>query len=351
MSGIAFYIDASFDAHLEISPTPSGEIPVMGIKIVGEDSPSGMTAKYSVVYVPGSTTQKGVTWSVVNGASFAAIGSQNGELSINETAHGSPVKIRATSTADPSVYAEKELTVFYYVGEVSDEINAYCDRVAADGGVLLKGSKGSTMAEFAKHQSLLGVKPKIDFLGYKLDGSGEAIIKLYSLDQRFDSTELTGISLQDGIITASSDTGFIRWAQNFALTGLAEMEHLYYEGPLTQINSADSIFIANLLKTSYEQTTLKRSAIFFQGNKLNFQYAASDVTTVNGFPCPSPTKFKVVVDGSANGKGFKYVSSLVIDDGPEVSSQNENGADFWGRAIDAVSFIKLYSGYKLCIAG
>ena len=85
---------------------------IEAISIIGADSISGMRGKYSVDYAPAGTPQVGVTWSVVSGGSYATI-DNNGNLTIKEGASNSQVTIKATSTYNPSITAEKTIRVTY----------------------------------------------------------------------------------------------------------------------------------------------------------------------------------------------------------------------------------------------
>lgn len=352
MNGMAFYIDSLFDEHLGESPTPPGDIPVTGIAVVGDSSPIGLTSKYTVSYSPASTTQKGVVWSIQSGGQYATI-NQSGIISILEGSDKSSVTIRATSVAVSSLYGEKEITVTYNAEAVSAQIQEYCERVISDGGALFKVSQAATQAEYNRHKLLLGVNPRMDFLGYKIDGNN-LITKLYSVDSVFDCDSIENIKLENGIITPNTSTGKILWNSNLVTSGITDMTHLCYEGTVVQLSSADSIFIANLLKTSYYPNNLMRQAIFYQGGMINVQYAAFNRETVNAFPVSasdaSALSLNLTIDGNANGESYKYVTAIDMN-GKNVLSQKVSGADFWGRAIDTVSYIKVYQGFKFCIAG
>lgn len=350
MAGLAFFIDSTFDTHLDVSPTPSGDIKVTGISIIGEASIDGVSGTYSVSYSPASTTQKGVNWSIVSGADYASINS-SGVLTVKEGASGSLVKIKASSSYNPLIYAEKDVTVTYNDSGASTVISEYCRRVLADGGTLLKGSAGATQEEYDRHAALLGIEPKLDFLGYK--ETGGVISKLYSIDSKYDCDSLTGIVVNDGIITTTEAIGKILYNKNFNNSGVVtDLLHLYYEGPLTQYSTFDSVFVANILKTSYTGRDDLRSAnIFYMGGLINVQYAGGSKMG-DGFPASSPTKIKVKVDGNANGDEYVsgYVKAISINDVDKLSTRVQM-ADYWSKDSMSSSYIKIYQGFQLCIAG
>ena len=113
--GIAIIIpDVSF-SELNIGQvTPAGNIPLVSLSISGEDAVIGRdsAAHYIAEYTPAGTTQRGVAWSIVSGASYATI-DEDGYLSVLSGANESSVTIRATSTKNSSIYADKTITVTY----------------------------------------------------------------------------------------------------------------------------------------------------------------------------------------------------------------------------------------------
>lgn len=348
MAGLAFYSSATFTENLGVSPHPVQDIPVTKIEILGPDSVYGMSGEYTVSYTPASATKKGVIWTVAKGGTYASIG-QSGLLSVSESANDSEVVIRATSKYDGSVSAEITVRVTYYGGGISDTVQSFCERVVSDGGTLLHGTATATQGVYNRHKSLLGVDPKLDFLGYKTGVDGN-VSKLYSIDSRYDCTGLANIILQDGVFTTVSSEGYMKWMQNLVLSGTTDMTHLYYEGPTEQSNFQDSIFIANLLASSHPVASEKRTAIFHQGGLVNVQYAYKSKDFVNGYPGGAFTRLLVTVDPAADAAGYQYVTAISVD-GVDVTGQKTAAADYWGGDIGSVSYIKIYPGFILCIAG
>lgn len=89
--------------------TPSGDVPIESITILGPNSITAPTTFYAELH-PTFTTERGVSWSVTSGGTYATI-DQNGVLTPGTGALYNSVTIRATSTVNASVYAEKEVTV------------------------------------------------------------------------------------------------------------------------------------------------------------------------------------------------------------------------------------------------
>lgn len=107
-----------------------GQVTVVGggslqsISIDGPSSVVGTTdaATFDVIYNPTTTADRGVTWSIVTGSSYASIDSSTGEITILSGASYAEVTIRATSTVDPTIYADKTIHVTY-AGPIENLVN------------------------------------------------------------------------------------------------------------------------------------------------------------------------------------------------------------------------------------
>lgn len=93
----------------QVTPVSPSTNPLTALAITGADSiiAPTLTGQYAVSYTPVNTSQRGVTWSLTAGGTIASIDS-NGLVTI--TGNGS-ITIRATSTANSSIYAEKTISV------------------------------------------------------------------------------------------------------------------------------------------------------------------------------------------------------------------------------------------------
>lgn len=96
------------------------DIDITGLGILGPSTVNDVsnTAQFQVTYSPSNTTQRSINWSVVSGSDYASIDG-NGKLTVKSNAKGIVVKVRATSTDNPNVYAEKSVNVTYFSAEVS----------------------------------------------------------------------------------------------------------------------------------------------------------------------------------------------------------------------------------------
>lgn len=106
--------NSSITASKNVSVTYYVDVNILtAITITGAASINGKTAQYSVSYTPSNTTKTGVTWSVQSGGTYASIDASTGLLTLTSSANASSVVIRATSTQDASIYAEKTITATY----------------------------------------------------------------------------------------------------------------------------------------------------------------------------------------------------------------------------------------------
>ncbi|MDD7454947.1 MAG: Ig domain-containing protein [Bacteroidales bacterium] len=105
-----------YNAVIEKSDVAITGLAVTGISSVNNDSNS---AQFNVIYLPSNTTQRGITWSIVSGQQYASIDAGTGLLTVKSGARGNTVKVRATSKANTSIYAEKSVSVTYYAATVA----------------------------------------------------------------------------------------------------------------------------------------------------------------------------------------------------------------------------------------
>lgn len=113
------------------------DIDITGLGILGPSTVNDVsnTAQFQVTYSPSNTTQRSITWSVVSGSDYASI-DEKGLLTVKGGANGSTVKIRATSTDKPNIYAEKSVNVTYFSAEVSISFQKDSIEVEAKAGTV-----------------------------------------------------------------------------------------------------------------------------------------------------------------------------------------------------------------------
>ena len=108
--GVAIIVPGADYRNLNIGQvTPTNVLPIQGLAIIGESNVF-VTAKYTPAFFPTFTTERNVIWSIVNGSEYATI-SQDGVLIGTPQISGESVTIRCTSADNPTIYAEKTITV------------------------------------------------------------------------------------------------------------------------------------------------------------------------------------------------------------------------------------------------
>ena len=107
--------------------TPSSNVPLVSIAIVGPSTISGTEADYSVTYEPSNTSQRGVLWSITSGGSYATINEQTGKLTVLPGVSSASVTIKATSLYDDTIVATKTITVTFVLNVVMNftELKTY----------------------------------------------------------------------------------------------------------------------------------------------------------------------------------------------------------------------------------
>lgn len=113
------------------------DIDITGLGILGPSTVNDVsnTAQFQVTYSPSNTTQRSITWSVVSGSDYASIDG-NGKLTVKSNAKGNVVKVMATSTDKPNIYAEKSVNVTYFSAEVSISFQKDSIEVEAKAGTV-----------------------------------------------------------------------------------------------------------------------------------------------------------------------------------------------------------------------
>lgn len=104
---------ADFSAKNIGTVTPQSVVNLLGLSISGPSNVEGAEADFSAVYSPSNTSQRGVTWSITSGGTYATINSNTGKLTILSGASNASVTIKATSIANSSITATKTITVTY----------------------------------------------------------------------------------------------------------------------------------------------------------------------------------------------------------------------------------------------
>ena len=98
--------------------TLTGEVPIEAIGIVAPAGFVGIQTKLKANIYPTNATERGVSWSIVSGGTYATIDATTGLLTVLQGASGDDVTARCTSTDNAEVYAEKTIEVTYSSGQV-----------------------------------------------------------------------------------------------------------------------------------------------------------------------------------------------------------------------------------------
>lgn len=173
------------------------DVSLRGMMVTGPETVAdvGTVARFGVVYVPTNTTQRGVTWSLVEDGNYAKI-DQTGLLTVLDTTGSPLVKVVATSSVNTSVKAERTVRIITaldpYISFDKDTIeipaaagsvaNSFISRnlknlsVAATGGVVLTSSpkveNGCVVVSFAASGEPYRKTCSVVLAGERTDGLG-----------------------------------------------------------------------------------------------------------------------------------------------------------------------------------
>lgn len=92
--------------------TLSGTRPVKAIEILADNSYTAPEVQLSVRLNPLTTTQRGVVWSITSGGEYATI-DENGKLTVDSSASGASVTVKAMSYDNHGVYDTKTIILTY----------------------------------------------------------------------------------------------------------------------------------------------------------------------------------------------------------------------------------------------
>lgn len=315
--------------------TLAQDIPLESITIIGSAILEGESGSYTIEYNPSNTSEKGVIWTITSGSEYATI-DNSGNVTILPGASQNMVTIEAISIIRPEISGARQITVTY-VEPLSPELEAFVTRITEDGGTLII-PRGSIQTAVNTHTALLkGSTPKLDFLAYKEEGG--VITKLYSLDSTFDidasisPASLGSIYISGGKICTNSKTRII-------FPGYAgNLEKIYYKGGPVDVASGSDINLIGCLP-QWSPRKEKKSAIFFQGNKLNFQYRDYNSSMGWNVPLTTFSDFYVQYDGDGDA------SVVEIDGTPATLASGM--ADYWGRSFDQSTFY-VYTTFELIL--
>lgn len=254
---------------------------------------------FSVVYNPSDTYQRGVSWEIVTGGSFASI-SEDGVLTIGMAADNSTITVRATSSYNESVIAEYTAQYTY------DDPNriTYTDNLYISSTGVENTNSGNFTSDF------IPVEPLTQLTISGHSGSNELVIEYAS-----DKTTLNDFWRSNTTITLKATTRYIRVVHYKRTNGVIRIKDsaqndIYYNPKL--------VLYGKYLIDVGEPTQ-------------SFRWAVTGTDTTKGVSCIN-TNFSQVDTFQQKGTrtctaaaAFKYlVSSTSLSD----STITANGSDF-----------------------
>lgn len=242
--GIAIIVPNCDFSEANLGKVTLSGIPVAEIIITGDSDVRGTSAQYSVDYIPTTTSERDVVWSIESGSEYASINSNTGSLTIKSGANNSQVTIKATSIANSDIYATKTITVTYDASLVIKEGMA----LVSDGTAYLNAAQYFTGA---KRWNTIALRMEIVFKIYE---AGSSNLHIFGLSEShgsgaskkeayLDAVYLGGSSSLrfggDGFVNIYSDTSNVA---NSLYKYSCMMNGDYTSGNITIEKDGDGIF-------------------------------------------------------------------------------------------------------------
>lgn len=107
-------------------------VPLQELNIVADNYYIGTKAQLALSFLPFNTGQRGVTWSITAGGSYATI-DNNGLITILSTATSKKqITVEVSSVENPNITAQKDIYVFYNADEPVFAVDKVFNYTAAD---------------------------------------------------------------------------------------------------------------------------------------------------------------------------------------------------------------------------
>lgn len=217
--GIALIIPGDFSAAGKNigQVTFQQNVAITGLSINANASYSGQSFTPTITYTPLTTNQKGVTWSIIAGSTYATINANSGVVTILSTANASNITIQAVSNSDSSIVATATTSVTYLeqVIDVTSITIAGSDSLSMNGSyvatILPSNATAKTVVwTVTNGSSLVTVTPAGNTLNIVAKGTGSVTIsavaggitqtKTISVTNQISDSTI--ISFQDPVVKA-----------------------------------------------------------------------------------------------------------------------------------------------------
>lgn len=295
------------------------DIALAGLTVTGPSvvNGTGNAAKFGVTYSPSDTTQRGVRWSITSGSEYASIDEYSGTMTVKSGASASSVRVRATSTANAAIYAEKSVTATYTSSVRRYTLTVECP---TSGATVAVQNAGSTSATAYTSPMTLEENTTVKIWAYK-DGMISSDIQTVTMTSDKTVTVAckaypkwnlgTNVSVGNtgGAITPTvSDTDSAGWKLgtssswikvNDSGTGFVVDENTGADGRtggVTLICSANSQVVASCTVSQAATTSEQAPSIVFETGKKEVAATATEATIL--FSVKNLTDVTARMDGT-----------------------------------------------------
>ena len=263
------------------------DAPLESLAIVGNTAPIGRNAVYSVAYTPVTTTQRGITWSVISqdhGVN-ASIDSA-GKLTFSGSGN---VSIKVTSIDDPAIFATLDVAVTYYDADIVEYFESISDgTLYFDSGILptletkaemvfIPDSLSATSDLFGSRTSSSDTAKMYMFKGNNQVSAGMGTINTGNIATAFDLSQKVVLTLdKDTYVVTNGDKIYTK------TVGITDV-----------FTSQQNLYICKINTTEANRSSLK-------GKFYSCRIWKSDVLVGHFLPCLHDGVMSLVniVDGS-----------------------------------------------------
>lgn len=295
--GLAIIVPSiSFDDANLGKVTLSGNVPIRGLCINLNDSYLGTTVNLKCYYLPANTTQRDVVWSIKSGSEYVSI--SGSVLTILQGASHNDVTIKCTSTSNPTVVAEKTITVTYNAGGETEPIYNI-ENYAVNGDT----SKIITLG-----YNLLTGLPEWTFV-FKATRNNDTVCNYFSMEclkPYLDSFNAGGISCKNnGMVKYTTPEHYTTPKPNYGYAQKDLVQLAVYDCKIA-LKCSDDILFYSLDGINWVDTNI----------------SVSSMDSISGYDTP-----KLVLGGSRNLTTVQY------------PLQGSFSAYLFNEALDNVSYL------------
>jgi len=198
-------------------------VPLITLNIIGDSNIINNKYQFSASYNPVNTTEKLVSWSIVQGSNYATINANTGLLTVLSGTTSETITIRATSSFNTAIYADKTIVVTNpYLIEVENvartkNLSTGFDPVAEDNYMIMayRSSLANYVQQFATDFITTGGGFSVFGLYRPTTDTFHGDFGIQSITDSTSSTKVTVVSRSNiKAVVIKKENGIYSWTIN-----------------------------------------------------------------------------------------------------------------------------------------